>query len=350
MAAALSLRTQYDNLGDEIINAILLKELAQRMPVLALGHAVPDWYLENLRNHLGPAWKSVVCHRDRAAFATKLLRKGLGRARHWLFTACGDVGGTRSHYRRDGMLAMLTALPSLRLVSVGASCANLSVSKAALLRQASRRGALIGARDSVSAATLSTRGIEAMLVPDLAFRLPWTARPDARRAILSFREVAGQDRVALLQGLAGIVSSVRRAGFQPVMIWQVSRDESFCKNLAGALGIPAVDCLGSSTGRFERALAFYEEAALAVSNRLHVLLIAAARGAAPFAMLPPGEAKIAPLLADQGMADCILPVNGAGFDTLLGDLPARRQVWQGIFARNGARLDACFDRLAGTEG
>lgn len=59
MAAALSLRTQYDNLGDEIINAILLKELAQRMPVLALGHAVPDWYLANLHNHLGPAWKTL---------------------------------------------------------------------------------------------------------------------------------------------------------------------------------------------------------------------------------------------------------------------------------------------------
>ncbi|MDG3574786.1 polysaccharide pyruvyl transferase family protein [Rhizobium sp. YJ-22] len=350
MAAALSLRTQYDNLGDEIINAILLKELAQRMPVLALGHAVPDWYLANLRNHLGPAWKNVVCHDDRAAFATKLLRKGLGRARHWLFTACGDVGGTRSHYRRDGMLAMMNALPSLRLASVGASCANLSASKATLLRQASRRGALIGVRDTLSAATLSARGIEAMLVPDLAFKLPWSARPDARRAILSFREVAGQDRAALLPSLAGIVISVRRAGFQPAMTWQVSKDESFCKSLADALGIPAIDCLGSSTGRFERAMTFYDEAALVVSNRLHVLLITAARGGAPFAMLQPGEAKIAPLLSDQGMADCILPANGAGFDRLLDDLPARRQAWQGIFARNCAQLDACFDRLAGAEG
>ena len=349
MAAALSLRTQYDNLGDEIINAILLKELAQRMPVLALGHAVPDWYLANLRNHLGSAWKSVVCHGDRATFISKLLRKGLERARHWLFTACGDVGGTASHYRRDGMLAMMTALPSLRLASVGASCANLSASKAALLRQASRRGAVIGVRDTASAAILSTRGIEATLVPDLAFKLPWAMRPEARQAIFSFREVAEQDRAALLRELAGVVTSVRRAGLRPVMTWQVARDEPFCKNLAGALAIPFIDCLGSNEGRFHRALAFYDEAALAVSNRLHVLLIAAARGAAPFAMLPPGEAKIAPLLVDQGMGNCILPANGGGFDTLLDDLPARRQAWQGIFARNGARLDACFDRLAGTE-
>lgn len=348
MAAALSLQTQYDNLGDEVINAILLGELARRMPVLALGHAVPDWYRNNLRRHLGVAWENVAYHRDRAGFAARLLGKGFDRARHWLFTACGDVGGARSHYRRDAALAMTATLPAWRLASVGASCARISASKAALLRQANRSGGLVSVRDTASAAVLSAQGVEAALVPDLAFKLPWAMRPDATQAIFSFREMAGTDATMLLPRLVRIVMAVRCAGLRPVMSWQVARDEIFCRNLADALGIPAIDCLGAREGRFEHALAFYDEAALAVSNRLHVLLIAAARGAAPFAVLPPGEAKIAPLLADQGMADCIL--NGDGFDAMLADLPARRQAWQGIFARNAALLDACFDRLAGAEG
>lgn len=342
MAAALSLQTQYDNLGDEVINSILLREVAKRMPLHALSRNVPDWYLSNLRRHVGEAWSDVTCHRDRSRFAVRLFRQGFQRGRHWLFTACGDVGGATSHYRRDAALAMVAALPAWRLASVGASCARLSASRAALLRRARAGGGLVSMRDTKSARVLLAHGVEAMLVPDLAFKLPFSMQSGATKAVFSFRQMPGLDYGALKR----MVAATRRFGLQPVVTWQVGRDETFCRALADIIGIPAIDCLGGRDGRFHRALEFYDGAACVVSNRLHALLIAAARGAAPFAVLPPGEAKIAPLLTDQGMADCILPMSGDGFDVLLEELPARRQPWRQIFACNAARIDACFDRLA----
>ncbi|WP_165225736.1 polysaccharide pyruvyl transferase family protein [Affinirhizobium pseudoryzae] len=342
--------TQFENLGDEVINAVLARELAGRMKLVALTRGVPDWYLSNMKDHLGAIDCNVEYYTDSAAFIRKSLSVSFGGGRNWLFTSCGDVSASRSNYKRDGSFAALQYLPSLRLASVGASYSRISTSKAWLLRLASRRGKAISVRDTRSQDLLAANGVEVKLVPDLAFKLPWVKSPsERRRALFTFREIAGQNAAYFAGKLRNIVRILSDAGISSVMTWQVGRDEAYCRSLATELGI-RLEPASEGRNRFRKTCDFYDGADIIFSNRLHALLIAASRGAVPVAVLHAEERKIRGIFEDNGMDLYLMPSEGEGHGRLpevLQTLPRHCDVVKTVFSNSSASIDAYFDDLAG---
>jgi polysaccharide pyruvyl transferase WcaK-like protein len=170
------------------------------------------------------------------------------------------------------------------------------------LRIAQARGGAVSMRDSASREIMLANGIDVGVVPDLAFLLPLAEPQSKSTLVISIRSILATYRPRLLQHLGIVVELARSLELTPLVTWQVSSDSECCEWLASALGVDLLSPPAPGVGRFEQACAIYDDAAMVVSNRLHVLLIAASRGAKPISVLHPGERKIRAIMADNGLA------------------------------------------------
>ena len=351
MAAFMSLKTQYENLGDEVINSILLQEIAKRTQVNALSADVPQWYLQNVRDNIGLAGANVRYFDDQRAFTTALLCAGVRPPKSWVFTACGDVSGEQSDYKRDLSFTLLQYLPWLRLASVGASYSSVSPSKARLLRLASQRSKGISVRDSLSQSLLAEKQVKVDRVPDLAFKMPWRSTGfEPVRALFSFRQIAGRNEATFTALLKKAVEELNEVGLPSAMTWQVGRDEEYCRCLAEKIGIP-IKAPPDPHARVKAMCQVYDGAALVFSNRLHVLLVAASRGAVPIALLHKSERKIRGIFYDNNMSDYYDEPENFAFEKLkaiIRNLPQYSSKVRSVFDKNSREIDDYFDRTLGS--
>lgn len=148
------------------------------------------------------------------------------------------------------------------------------------------------------------------LVPDIAFSgLPRAGHPDEirRRCLVSLR---GDREFPSDECLKGIAMAAGQAEFEIITFAQVDRDSERAAAVAERLG-----------GRHDaRALwkpdaesdlqAMYDEAALVISDRLHVLALAALSGAMPIEIATNPETKVTAHFATIGVRD--ISLNSAG--------------------------------------
>ncbi|MFQ8432853.1 polysaccharide pyruvyl transferase family protein [Amaricoccus sp. W119] len=349
MTAFLSLRTRYENLGNEIINTLLIRELCRRGRVVGLGSGVPGWYLESIRAGLGRLSERLTVVPRRRQFALAILKAGLREPGSLIFTSRGDVSNPRSNYRRDVYLYALQRLPGMNLALVGASFDTISPSKAWLLRAAQRRGGAISVRDSRSRLLLAGAGVGAPLVPDLAFLLPTTEPKAGPRRLALFmprrRATIPVDKVAGI--VAHSADVLRSRGLEPAIAWQSGQDASFCRALARAAGLPVATPSERTVGRLPAMEKLYRESAIVLSNRLHALLIAAANGALPVALLEPEETRVRGIFEDAGWADLVTDARAVpDLERLAGHRFAREGAGP-AFADAAERIRCYLDRVVG---
>lgn len=292
MFILLSLRTQYGNLGDLTINAELVRRLAERHLLLCLTAGVPDWYLAELRALVGRPVNEPTYEPSAAEALVAVLRAALAGEQLCLFMTPGDVSHPNPAPQRNALWLLSKLLPRMTFAQVGASYPNLDPATTRLLRAVSRRPHFLSVRDRRTRDMMAAAGIEVPIVPDLAFGLPRAPTTDGRRVLaLSFRISGGDTVDTLAARLVPVVEEARSGGLEPRLYWQVAEDRESSEALSVRLNVPVHEIVGRRPD-FQSAQRFYSEVAVICSNRLHALLIGAACGALPMAMLRPDEVKV----------------------------------------------------------
>lgn len=355
MPVYFSLDTQFENLGDEAINALLLREIARRDQLRIFVGKAPDWYRANIAASLSSGALNAEFIRGRARYMLRFLLRSLLPAGSVMLLSCGDVTRAKPNPKRDRAMGLLSRLPFLEIAQIGASRLKAGRSEQVWLQRAANRSGKITVRDGYSLQALEAAGIRAGIVPDLAFLLEFAPSRRGGKALFMFRD-PGLEAEAFAAYLKPLVDRARETGLEPVFGWQVARDEACNRRLAALTGAGTLSLPGSCEGRLEAALASYGEVSVIVSNRLHGLLIAASRGAIPVPLLNSGEQKIRGVFEQAGLAPLILDGRApaaANAGALAGFL-ADRTTWRGTleqaFASNAAEirkaLDAFFGRSA----
>lgn len=344
-----SLKTQYENLGDQAIGAVMVARASRVARMACLIDGVPAEYLAEFKAlvaQLGGRDVAYVGRNDALKLVARTLLTG---RRVGLFFSPGDIRADRSAKTRQAMVAAARALGRFRFAQVGTSYASVGPENAQLFRVLAAAGHPITVRDSVSRARLAAAGVTLPIVPDLAFGLPTVPHAGGQRAVFAFRDTEGVSTDALAARLTPLVAQVREAGMEPVLFWQVARDADLARALAERLAIPNLNT-DDRRPTYAEAAAVYGGAAAMFSNRLHSLLVAAAHGAVPFATLHPAEIKVRGVFDHAALPHLVSSTpdeDQAAFARAAADMDAQRARVAEAFARERALLDDYFARVAG---
>lgn len=197
-------------------------------------------------------------------------------------------------------------------------------------------------RDEKSAALVSSTQV----VPDIGFAAGvragqmWDSREEL---IVSLR---GARPLPAPEWFDAVREYAAAAGLRIRTVVQVREDEERSLELAEALGSEFEPWGDTDAVTQERALRqCFDNARLVISDRMHVLVLAALSGAAPAELVPTPTGKIAAAFAVIGFRDITLDAGSSGADTMTQFLA--RQV-----ARRGeivARVAEAAKRLQGVE-
>ncbi len=301
-----SLNAQFCNLGDEIINTQLIMQLAKRGKVFALSSNVPDWYLRNIKYALRDNEVKIEFVNNRFHFFLQMLKSSLNSEAALLVTSCGDISMNRETPLRDLAIEVLLKTLRMGIASIGISFSNMSESKLRLWRKIHHAKRYIAPRDSKTAALLAEQGVDAECIPDLAFGLPYTRLPGIRgSAAISLRETELPPTLLkiTIENSMHVVNSI---GHELITTWQVDYDKELTHQLSDTFCLKLLKPETVLEGRQQALEAIYDQCDFVISNRLHVLLLAASRGARPIPLLTQSETKIRSIFEDCGLTSQII--------------------------------------------
>lgn len=340
-----SFSTQFENLGDCIINEVLLKEVGRYQPLVILGHRLPEWLTKRLEGV-----PNVTICRSRPGFVQRLLKMMLSGDRTALLFKPGHMVRRPSlpgQLRMLGVAMITTMLSGLgcRVFRMGTSLDEYGGLENLAQAELGRTHALYGVRDLDSLDAASRLGITAAtLTPDLAFLLPYHSGTQTRNELgVSFRRRQWLDQDAGAELLQTILALKAGGRLEPVIVQQVRFDEEVSAKLSGALKGQIVRFEGTDASCrevFER----YERCSVVVSNRLHSLLFAWSRGAIPIAIVALGEdSKISGLFAQYSLNDLVIDVRNmqtvrSRLQEILAGAEACRAKLRLIFEQEGCAL------------
>jgi hypothetical protein len=349
MHAIVSLRTQYTNLGDLLINILLVSSLAAQCQVICDAAGVPDDYLAEFKAELSARGVAAEFVPSRPGLILRTLRLVAGGQPVVFLLSPGDNLPSRSPQRL--VIGLLTRLlPRLFIAQVGASWPAVGGADRFLLRGAAKRPDLLSVRDEASQARLQAVGVAPRIVPDLAFLQPLSHHA-GRRFMMTFRERAELPFDALVARLAPLIAAARAAGLVPGFCWQVSSDEALARKLAAACDVEVFQTApGRTTLPVMREL--YHQGAVICSNRLHALLIGAANGALPLACLSAADGKVSAAFAAAGLGSLVAhdPADDARvLGALLQSPEESRHTVETAFAKAATGLHAYFQSMAAAQ-
>lgn len=287
-----------DNLGDQYISASLADRLSHHGKLYIYGprksyHSAPEY----------PRSPSMC----RLLRASNLARGGAS----YLVAAPGGWGSVWSRQPQAPDNASYVGKSALRKLLDRIKFRNLafgfSVSQAEPANPYLTRMQFLGCRDDHSLNVLRQAGYaNCGYFPDLAFSRHFGNLGQPEGIALSFRQsVPGlsSNATSLEMTKALVVEIVRHARADPVEFYhQVDEDRFFNHNLAQSLGISMHD-LKLALGDFTE---YYRSKAAVVSNRLHCLLMGAACGCLPIALVDPKHDKVRALYETVGLGELLV--------------------------------------------
>ncbi|RYE44162.1 MAG: polysaccharide pyruvyl transferase family protein [Hyphomicrobiales bacterium] len=176
------------------------------------------------------------------------------------------------------LMFLATRLSGSKVLVVGRSVRDSNSVSLFAERMIARAANMYLVRDEKSVEVI---GDPARFVPDLAFtNFEPTAHIFQRPAVaISLRH----DRLVEDDAFDTLVDKIRHAGYDAILVTQVKEDAAQHRKLSERLGLRHVDWPESRTHREHEAilLDWYRRSTAAVSDRLHVLILAARSGAIP---------------------------------------------------------------------
>ncbi|WP_210479322.1 polysaccharide pyruvyl transferase family protein [Naasia sp. SYSU D00948] len=289
-------RGQYENIGDIILRRQLLDWVRPMGPLhVYVGHS-PDGYDEGLR--LGP---DDVVYRSLLRWYRAALSAALQGNAAYVFKP-GEIQltlvGMKEHLSMLPLLAALRARGG-RAVRAGVGTRNYAPLPRALMRPSIALSDLTLWRDVTTASYMRT----GQAMPDLAF-----AEGAGDEEIERFREHDPERNVLVVsmraddhirpypsrQWLDGVRQYAASRGLEIWAVTQVHVDDERTRRLARDLGGRALtwEHLGDHAGQERRLRELYRRTAVALSDRLHVIIAAFTEGAVPVGSLVDGSDKV----------------------------------------------------------
>lgn len=318
-----------DNLGDLLIHRCLWKECSKYGQLVAYGAS--------------PGFDAYPVVR----FRTALMRAFRAKMRGYSVVLLEPPGARlRSHAihanRRRTMRKALFALVRPRTVRAGISVAD------GMDLKDMRDHAWVGARDHHSLAIMRAQGVaQARYCPDLAFLLEPVIQQfgPGERALMSFRARIPDDGYSpeyeerMRTVIPALVSDLASHGLMPEFYFQVTEDEAFCREMQAGAGRHGQPTSSPTRPGLDDLAGHFRGAGVVLSNRLHVLLEAAAFGSLPVAVTSAGHRKLRDLFASAGWENLVLDIQDAArCRAQLGDLLAHREAIR-------AQVHADFKRM-----
>ncbi|HSW15176.1 MAG TPA: polysaccharide pyruvyl transferase family protein [Solimonas sp.] len=311
-AIFLVLKTQFENIGDALINRELVQLLRAHGRIWVDTSATPRWFIEILELP-----DDARCVDGNGRLLLAMLRERLrGRRVYFFFLPGGFVGeiSPGQFVRRTLLLGLFQLLRGVgvKFCHLGVSYEWIGRRHAVYLRLKQSLMHAFCVRDVRSSRLLQSFHVQTTgVLPDLAFNLADRAdrpRGEVRRVCFSFRtdQHPGQfERVhaAVRQVLDRLPADV---GCQLAV--QVENDRPGMDRLAALLAADAgVEArVVQETRDIELLQEHYTGMDLIVSNRLHVLLLAASAGCHVVACIDDRNEKILGLLESMGREDLLL--------------------------------------------
>jgi polysaccharide pyruvyl transferase WcaK-like protein len=285
--AFFSLKTQFENAGDALINRELLRLCAQRADVYLDLTRCPTEFVDSLGvNRFLPNAHLLGTFR---LFAVMILSRVLGRDAYYFVSPGGYVGEKR------GMAAVAALLNTVvlgcfsaigvRVCHVGVSFERLGPFHRRILTLRARFMSRTVVRDEDSAVYARELGIRVdEVAPDLAFGAA-SYRPLQRPGsgiALSFRVDQLESQRADCVRLVRMMDDQLPPGVEFRFIAQVERDARFLRELSSEVASSRRPVSFHSVHRHvDSALDAYLGCQFVVSNRLHALLFGLLSGAIP---------------------------------------------------------------------
>ncbi|WP_442903705.1 polysaccharide pyruvyl transferase family protein [Gordonia sp. Z-3] len=298
---------QYDNIGDIVLRRQLLDWLSSLEDVHAYVGDSPLAYDESLLQGLRDrnvrlsksfsSWyKELICNRD-AAYVFKPGELQL------------SLGGLKEHIALLPAAAAIRARRSRQVLRVGAGVKTDHQLYRWLIEPSVRLATPVVWREP-----LATRLFGGRTEPDLAFG-QGTPVSDMRtgnreRVSISLRG----DRPLPPQPWFDAVQALARDGYELVVVTQVARDQRRSAEIADRIGGRAVLWEGRGhTDQESRLREEFSTSSIAISDRLHVLILALTEGAAPVCNLPDSHAKISRHMEAAGITCSYGPEHQEGW-------------------------------------
>lgn len=276
---------QEDNIGDVILRRAFFDELSRAGQLhILLGEASAD-FIDSLRLRA-----SDVVYRDADTWRRSAYRSVL-RGRTWWVDKPGELLLQEDIYK--GQRRLLPLILAIRVrggralrLGVGQRKPNSAV--IGRFRRLYRLSSMVAWRDVASREHFGFGEV----MPDWGF-LPGSPDDANRRhrLVVSYRG----DRQPLSEETAAAIRAfAERNGLTVTVITQVARDSERSKQLHRDLGGDLLDweVVADHAAQEDRLREIYLETAVALSDRLHVLIVAATEGAVPVNLVAEPDAKV----------------------------------------------------------
>ena len=350
--AFLSIKTQFDNAGDALINRELSRLVARRAKTYVDFSRAPAAFEKSMGIDELPNATSLR-KRGFALLVLMILRERLHRRECFLFLNPGGLGGGKLSWKArlsalayNMILSFLAAL-GVKVCQVGISYERMGRIERAIAKWRRRIMFSFCVRDRLSQQYVNSIGMPSdEIVPDLSFNLYREDAAPSRtrsRIAMSFR-FDGKAEASRIREAVQQIAQASGEEREYLFIVQVARDLDGMTELQAACQAAGMQTrLVVCHDDIDSLATIYSECQAIYSNRLHALLLAAHSGAAPYAVISRGsQPKIEGMFTDLGMADRILFLGEPA--TRFSEVAAFDKT---VFRPEFMRLNGYFDKLLG---
>ena len=323
-----SAKTQYENLGDLIINKTLIDNLRAFGDVIANDQGVPQEFLDDLS--LEESERSSYYNLNFRllmlflCFKARFFEK---RTAHYVMQP-GHVYGTSSRFVRLQLFELIylfvLKIMDVQISRFGSSIGPFSHAGNILERWKSKVTSFYSVRDSLSkeyGAKIKIENIHSF--PDLAWLMdPYPVNGSVESGlrdgyvVISFRDsthssASDTNYVSRLFKVLDTVTQIvcQAHSKQLVVSYQVERDGDLCKLIRDRYASRYELVFIEERIQLQNVGTFYSKASMVFSNRLHVLLLGMLHNALPFAITDKNHTKVLGILSDADLLDSIIDLD-----------------------------------------
>ncbi|WP_371194968.1 polysaccharide pyruvyl transferase family protein [Glaciecola sp. SC05] len=317
--------TQFENSGDELINLALINLIRPHGQVILNDRNSPDWYLHRLK-----AENDILYSKKYGAsgFYFGILKHQIANrlkksdTNTFLLLPPG-------HFSRKGKRVAAKTLElylklqllnwfGVKIVRLGFSIGPFDNANVLAEKFGSKAFKFYGVRDTVTLDYAKKIGIDNCdYFPDMAWALNVAEYPrkkvNENKIVVCFRSnsygtVHDQSYLTpLILCLEALLLESEFKDCELVFCHQVEFDKEPSRLLHEHFAGKHVTTLLDNRLGIADAHELYSEAAMVISNRLHVLILAALAGTLPLALIKPSHnGKITSIFNDNGLAECIV--------------------------------------------
>ena len=308
----ISAEIQIENIGDELINLVLISSLLKLGDVHVFSGRMPDWYRARIKSRSEGNQSSIELSNNKFSFIADLIFCSLfSRRRSFIVLTPGDrTSRIDQNSRQNTILNLLCQLFGCRVICLGASYQAIPASEVRLLKNWSPSDTQPVVRDQHSVAILTKHDINAQLAPDISVlhNVKIEGNYSRKKIAIVFRdrgETQFQKHIRLIESLKEIVQE-KGEYCEIVLFSQVEFDREYSRKLSDATSVRFEEIDLASRARIDTVERFYSQSAFVFSNRLHALLLGGFAGACPLAFVPSDEKKIRGVFDDLNIQNQLL--------------------------------------------